>query len=67
MIWSVSQIEPEKSVRLRKTHEDVYGKLSRDFFGEKKKFSGDFRETNASFLVAVSKLNSKLWLSFLTS
>ena len=51
---------PEKSVRLRKTHEDVYGKLSRDFFGEKKKFSGDFRETNASSLVAVSKLNSKL-------
>ena len=46
---------PEKSVRLRKTHEDVYGKLTRDFLGEKKKtFSGDFRETNASFLVAVS-------------
>ena len=45
---------PEKSVRLRKMHEDVYGKLSRDFFGEKKKFYGDFRETNASFLVAVT-------------
>ena len=45
---------PEKSLRLRKTHEDVYGKLSRDFLGEKKTFSGDFRETNASFLVAVS-------------
>ena len=27
---------PEKSVRLRKTHEDVYGKLTRDFLGEKK-------------------------------
>ena len=27
----------EKSVRLNKTHEDVYGKLSRDFLGEKKK------------------------------
>ena len=31
---------PEKSLRLRKTHEDVYGKLSRDFLGEKKKRFG---------------------------
>ena len=46
---------PEKSLRSRKTYEDVYEQLSRDFLGEKKKtFSGDFRETNASFLVAVS-------------
>ena len=41
---------PEKSLRLRKTHEDVYGKLSRDFLGEKKKrFRGTFeKRTQAS-------------------
>ena len=41
---------PEKSVRLRKTHEDVYGKLTRDFLGEKKKpFPGTFeKRTQAS-------------------
>ena len=45
---------PEKSLEKHmKTHENVYGKLSRDFLGEKEKLSGDFRETNASFLVAV--------------
>ena len=45
---------PEKSVCLRETHENVYGKLSRDFLSEKEKFSGNFREKNASFLVRVS-------------
>ena len=45
---------PEKSLRFRQTHGNVYGKLSTDFLGEKEKFSGDFRETNASFLGAVS-------------
>ena len=45
---------PEKSLRFREKHENVYGKLARDFLSEKEKFSGDFRETNTSFLVAVS-------------
>ena len=45
---------PEKSLRFKETHENVYGKLSRDFLGQKEKFFGDFQETNASFLVAVS-------------
>ena len=41
---------PEKSLRFRETHENVYGELSRDSLGEKEKFSGDFRErTQASW------------------
>ena len=35
----------KKSVRLRETHENVYGNLSGDSVGEEKKFSGRFRET----------------------
>ena len=38
----------------RNTCLNVYEKLSGDFLCEKKKVTGDFRETHASFLVAVS-------------
>ena len=34
----------EKSVRLRETHENVYGNLSGDVLGEAKEFFGGFRE-----------------------
>ena len=47
--------------------QEIFGRL----FGSEKKFSGDFHETHASFLVAVSfafrATNRKPWLSLLTS